>query len=114
MLLVTYKKDQASLDRARDLAAAFASSNNGTLLDTNGWVHFKRAEYTAALPVLEHAVERAPNEKRIRYHLGMTELRLGETGRARFNLEAALEGSSKFLGSDEARTALAALNDSTG
>src|SRR5206468_257542 len=48
MLLVTYKMDQVSLDRARDLTSGFATSGNGALLDTNGWVHFKRREYRDA------------------------------------------------------------------
>ena len=109
MLLVTYKTDRASLDRARDLAAAFAFSNDGSLLDTYGWVHFKREEYADALPVLEKAAERAPGSKEIRYHLGMAELQAGHGDRARTDLEAALAGPGKFLWSDDARKALASL-----
>jgi Flp pilus assembly protein TadD len=114
MLLVSYKKDRASLDRARDLTAAFASSNDSALLDTNGWVHFKRAEYADALPVLQKALQRAPNSKEIYYHLGMAELQAGQTDRARKDLETALSGSEQFSGSDEARTALAALKSRSG
>lgn len=115
MLLVTYKNDRASLDRARDLTTGFASSSDGRLLDTNGWVHFKRAEYTDALAVLQRAIDRTPDAKEIRYHLGMVELSLGQTDRARSDLETAVSGSAKFVGSDEARTILASLNkDRTG
>ncbi len=89
MLLVTYKTDQASLDRARDITAGFASSSDGSLLDTGGWVHFKRAEYTQALAVLERAAQRSPNSREVRYHLGMVELHQGLKERARGNLEAA-------------------------
>jgi Flp pilus assembly protein TadD len=109
MLLVTYKKDRANLDRARDLTADFASATDGKLLDTNGWVHVKRGEYAEALPVLGRAVDRAPNLREVRYHLGMAELYLGQTDRARADLEAALAGSAKFYGSDEARVTLASL-----
>ena len=38
MLLVTYRTDKPSLDRARALAERFASSRNPTLIDTWGWV----------------------------------------------------------------------------
>jgi tetratricopeptide (TPR) repeat protein len=116
MLLVTYKKDRASLDRARDLTAGFASSTDGKLLDTNGWVHFKRGEYADALPLLGRAADRAPNSKEIRYHLGMAELHAGQTDRARSDLETAVSGSARFFGADEARTTLASLKgkDSTG
>jgi tetratricopeptide (TPR) repeat protein len=109
MLLVNYKNDRASLDRARDMTADFSSSNDGKLLDTNGWVHVKRGEYAEALPVLGRAIDRAPGSSEIRYHLGMAELHLGHTERARADLEAALAGSAKFYGSDEARSTLASL-----
>ncbi len=114
MLLVTYKTDRASLDRARDLSAAFASSTDGNFLDTNGWVRFKRGEYTEALPVLERAAARSPDSRQVRYHLGMAELHMGQTARARSDLEAALTGSANFAGSDEARATLAALKDRAG
>jgi tetratricopeptide (TPR) repeat protein len=109
MLLVTYKKDEASLDRARDLTSNFVTSNNGLLLDTVGWVRFKRGEYQDALPTLERAIEQAPESKLIRFHLAMTQLRLGLRDRARTNLEAALTGSDNFQGAEEARTVLASL-----
>ena len=109
MLLVSYRKDRASLDRARDMTADFASSNDGKLLDTYGWVHIKRGEYADALPVLERAIVREPKSSEIRYHLGMDELYMGRTERARADLEAALAGSAKFYGSDEARSTLASL-----
>jgi tetratricopeptide (TPR) repeat protein len=115
MLLVTYKNDKVSLDRARDLTAGFISSNDSNLLDTNGWVHFKRAENSEALPMLQRAVDRSPDSKEIRYHLAMAELRAGLTDRAREDLQTALSGTARFSGSDEARAQLAALKGhSTG
>jgi tetratricopeptide (TPR) repeat protein len=114
MLLVTYKTDHASLDRARDLTSAFTSSDNGSLLDTSGWVRFKRGEYREALPILERASARAPDSKVIRYHLAMAELQLGLRDRARSNLEAALAGAAQFMGSEEARTVLASLSSRSG
>jgi len=111
MLLVTYRSDRASLDRARDLTTAFASSNDGNLLDTNGWVHLKRGEYAEALSVLGRAAARAPDSKEIRYHLSIAELNLGQIDRARTDLETALSGSAKFSGADDARTVLAALKN---
>jgi tetratricopeptide (TPR) repeat protein len=113
-LLVSYKTDRPSLDRARDLTTAFASSNDGALLDVNGWVRFKRGEFAEAVSVLSRAAERSPASKEIRYHLGMAELRAGQNDRARADLEAAVEGSSKYLGADEARTALASLKARAG
>jgi tetratricopeptide (TPR) repeat protein len=114
MLLVTYKKDRASLDRARDLTSTFASSSNGSFLDTNGWVRFKRGEYGDAVSVLERAITLAPASSVIHYHLGMAELQVGQRDRARSNLEAALAGSGSFSGVEEARLALATLKASSG
>jgi tetratricopeptide (TPR) repeat protein len=109
MLLVTYRSDPTSLDRARDLSASFITSDNGSLLDTNGWVRYKRREYPDALAVLERARERVPDSRVIRYHLGMTELKLGQRERARSDLESALSGEAAFPGVEEARATLASL-----
>jgi Flp pilus assembly protein TadD len=111
MLLVTYRTDQKSLDRARDLTAGFATSNNGNLLDTGGWVHFKRAEYAQALPELEQAAQERPQSPEIRYHLGMAEMRAGLPERARSDLETAVAGAQGFEGSKEARAVLATLKN---
>ena len=110
MLLVTYKTDPASLDRARDLTTTFAASQNGNLLDTAGWVHFKRGEYREALPPLEHAVAATPQSQIMRYHLAMDELRLGLRDRARTDLQSALKGEAAFSGSEDARLTLARLS----
>jgi tetratricopeptide (TPR) repeat protein len=109
MLLVTYKTDRASLDRALDLTSAFNASGNGALLDTLGWVEFKRGEYKEALTVLERAADRSPDSKLIRFHLAMTQMQLGLRDRARTNLETALTGSEGLQWVEEARTALATL-----
>jgi len=112
MLLVTYKSDQASLDRARDLSASFATSSVVAYLDTHGWVRFKRGEFTQAVPVLERAVNEAPNSKLLRFHLGMAQYKNGQRDQAITNLEKALDGGAKFNGADEARTVLSQLKGS--
>jgi cellulose synthase operon protein C len=113
-LLVTYKTDKASLDRARDLTSAFAMAQDSALLDTNGWVRFKRHELQDAAAVLERAATRSPDSPVIRYHLGMTELQLGLKDRAQSNLEMALSGTARFPGADDARVALASLKARSG
>ena len=109
MLLITYKQDQASLDRARDLSAQFATSSVAAYLDTHGWVRFKRGEFNQALPVLERAVEESPDSRIVRFHLGMALYKAGQRDQAISNLEKALAGDEKFRGSDEARSVLATL-----
>jgi tetratricopeptide (TPR) repeat protein len=114
MLLVTYHTDQASLDRARDLTAAFADSDVAALLDTHGWVMFKRGEMPEALSALQKAAAQAPNSKVILYHLGMAQLKSGQAEDARASLEAALAGGGSFAGAQEARIALAQLKRRSG
>jgi Flp pilus assembly protein TadD len=114
MLLVTYRTDQASLDRARSLTAGFAASQDARLLDTYGWVRFKRAEYADAMPALQRAVAQAPNSQELRYHLGMVELRLGQTAQARSDLQAAVAGSGTYRWSADARSALADIKGRAG
>jgi tetratricopeptide (TPR) repeat protein len=109
MLLVTHRSDTASLERARALAAPFANSENPGLLDTYGWVAFKRGQTAEAAAALEKAVARAPNAPELRYHLGMVQLELGRRDEARKNLEAAVAAGREFPGLAEAREALQAL-----
>lgn len=109
LLLVDHRTDRASLDRARDLTASFASSNDPVLLDAYGWVQFKRGETSQALVTLERARTVAPGSSPMLYHLAMAQLRSGETAKARENLQAALAASNSFRGVADARVALASL-----
>ncbi|HZF25920.1 MAG TPA: tetratricopeptide repeat protein, partial [Steroidobacteraceae bacterium] len=114
MLLVTYRKDQASLDRARDLVNRFSQSPNPSYLDTHGWVKYKRGEVTAALPVLEEVVNKEPESAVMRYHLAMAQYRSGQVDLARGNLERALASGNRFTGSAEAQNTLAQIKKNSG
>ena len=109
MLLATYKTDQHSLDRARDMSAPFATADDPNLVDTYGWVRFKLGDLNEALPALEHAVDRLPDSKVMRYHLAMAELKSGQRDKAVTDLQTALSGSAEFTGSSEARQTLNSL-----
>jgi tetratricopeptide (TPR) repeat protein len=106
MLLVTYKKDAASLDRAKSITARFADSTNPSYLDTYGWVLFKHGEAAASVPVLERVVSRAPNAAEALYHLGMAQSQAGRNIQARDNLTRAVQSGAKFSGRDEAKATL--------
>lgn len=112
MLLVTHRKDQKSLDRARDLSEQFADSNNAALLDTHGWVLYRRGQYAESLTVLERARKIAPDAQVVRYHLGMAQFKNGQNAEARANLQAALDSQRVFSGADEARATLASITKS--
>jgi tetratricopeptide (TPR) repeat protein len=106
MLLVTYKNDAASLDRAKALSARFANSSNPSYLDTYGWVLFKRGEAAASVPILERVVSKAPDAPVALYHLGMAQSQAGNTEKALGNLTRAVNSGQKFSGFDEAKATL--------
>lgn len=114
MLLVTYRTDESSLDRARDLTAQFSGADGAAFLNTQGWVKYKRGEFDAALPLLAEAVEKVPESPVMRYHLGMAQYRVGRLSDARGNLERALTASNQFTGVAEARATLALLKSKSG
>jgi tetratricopeptide (TPR) repeat protein len=116
MLLVTYRTDGASLERAQKLADELSGSSVPTVIDTRGWVKFKSGDFHGAESLLQQAVDKSPNAPELRYHLAMAQLRSGEQQAAQQNLESALHVSQSFAGADEARTTLAQLqkNRSTG
>jgi len=114
LLLATYRSDRQSLDRARQLSAPFASSSDGALLDTSGWVLLKSGDLQHAMPVLQRAESRDPASDLIRYHIGMAELEAGDRARAQADLKAAVAGSQAFPGMADAREKLASLQSGAG
>jgi tetratricopeptide (TPR) repeat protein len=106
MLLVTYKKDPASLDRAKVLAARFADSTNSAFLDTYGWVLYKRGEGAAAVVALQNSAAKAPDSPVLLYHLGMAQAMAGQAAAARDNLTRSLQSGKQFSGMDEAKAEL--------
>jgi len=114
LLLATYRTDQQSLERARVLSASFNSSNDGTLLDTAGWVLLRTGDLQRAFTVLKQAEAHDPNSSLIRYHVAMAELQSGQRAQAQADLKAALAGSQAFPGETEAKTKLASLQSGAG
>jgi tetratricopeptide (TPR) repeat protein len=106
MLLATYHKDQASLDRARDLTARFSNSQNLAYLDTYAWVLYKRGDVTDSVPVFERILQKQPNAAVARYHLGMAQSLAGDKSGARDNLTRAVNSGTQFDGIEEARAQL--------
>jgi Tfp pilus assembly protein PilF len=112
MLLVTYKSDAASLARAQKLSDQLASSSMVSVMDTRGWVKFKSGDFHGAESLLQQAVDKAPDAPEFRYHLGMAQLKSGESQAAAQNLEAAVKANKPFSGLDDARATLAQLKKS--
>ena len=107
-LLVDYKGDAQSLDRALILSRDFEQrAPNAFFLDTLGWVHLKMGHQDDALRVIQRAVAQAPQHPILNYHLGMAHHKAGNRRDAQTYLKKALNSKQPFPGMDEARTTLA-------
>ncbi len=106
MMLASYRQDRESLDKAMELSKRLEDTRNVAYLDTIGWVHYKRGDLDAALPILEKAVRHAPNSPELLYHLGMANFSKGNVDLARAQLQRAIDSKRLFRGVEEARTTL--------
>ncbi len=106
MILVTYRKDKASLDKAGQLIAPLMQSTNPNYLDTIGWVLYKQGEVKESIPYLRKAQEKSSEVAVINYHLGMALFKSGDKPAAKPHLEAAISSPHPFMGIDEAKEAL--------
>jgi tetratricopeptide (TPR) repeat protein len=106
MLLVSYRSDAASLDRAEQLTGKLNHVSEPSILNTRGWVKFKRGEFQESLALLQQAVNKSPESPLMRYHLGMAQLKIGDRASAQKNLEAAVGSGRQFHGTKEAQAAL--------
>lgn len=106
MLLVSYRQDAASVDRAKALAARFADSSNPSYLDTYGWVLLKHGEAAASVSILQRVVSKVPDAPVALYHLGMAQSQNGSNAQALGNLTRAVNSGQKFSGLEEAKATL--------
>ncbi len=82
---------------------------SGPVADTLGWIHFKNGNRIDALKYLTKAVELAPAEPDIRYHLATVYAEAGEVDRARDELEVILASEEAVALHDEAQALLQSL-----
>jgi tetratricopeptide (TPR) repeat protein len=94
-LLTDYRKDQASHERALNLALRFADSNVPYFLDTLGWAYYKVDKADQGLPLLKKAVDDAPEATILRYHLALAQIKNGDKADAKKNLEMVVKSSDK-------------------
>lgn len=110
-LAVIYSANFDQFDKALELAkrALTAAPSNPSLLDTLGWVMFKKGEYRNALPPLQESAAKLADNPEIQYHLGMTHYMLGDEEAARTALQKAVQLPSAFPQKEEAQQRLAIL-----
>ena len=77
--------------------------------DTLGWIYYKKNAYLLATNLLKEAAEKLPNDPAVHFHLGMAQSKNGDAAGAKKSLQAALQLSQTFTGSEDARKTLAGL-----
>jgi len=96
------------LDRALQLAqtAVAMQPEEAQVLDTLGWVYYKRNQPQQAIPRFEQSVQKSPNVAEFHYHLGLAILKTGDNARGRAELQRALDLKPSATLTAEIRRAL--------
>ena len=104
-LLVAQDKD---LNEALSLAqkAKEKLPKNPAVMDTLGWIYYKKGAYDMAVLELSDSLEKLPKHPVVRYHLGLALYKKGDKAKAKAELEKALELKKDFEGAEEARKLL--------
>lgn len=101
------EKDPRALATAEQ-AFKLAGDHPG-IMDTLGWLLVEKGDTARALPLLQKAVEKAPNAPDIRYHLGVALHKSGDKQGARKEIDKALAQNTPFNEIDAARALLKTL-----
>ena len=110
--IADYKStDTTSLEKARQVAEKFATSNNPLLLDTLAWVYFRQGNTQQAQRVMEHAMTLggAKIPPQAHYHYGAMLLKAGDKDKAKAELQLATADNATYPGIDEAKKLLDSL-----
>ncbi|HEY1308758.1 MAG TPA: tetratricopeptide repeat protein [Vicinamibacterales bacterium] len=96
------------LDTALKLAqtAAAQAPDQPELMDTLGWVYYKKNLPQLAVPLFVRCVEKEPSSGMFRYHLGLAYLKTGQTDRGRAALQQALKDGVDAAAAADARRLL--------
>ncbi len=109
-LIADFKyKDPQNLDNALQIAQRFQNSENPFYLDTLGWLHYRKGDYSLAVVFLTKAVEGRPENADINFHLGMAYYKSGNAQDARRYLEKAVAAANNAELVAEAKATLNAL-----
>ena len=106
-LMLDHRDDEASYQRALEIARRFRDSQQPAFADTLCWAYYRTGDFTNAVRHCEIAVAGAGQIPLLRYHLGMAYAAAQNPVGARQELTKAIEeAQSEFDGIDEARATL--------
>lgn len=90
-LISTYRTDPESLERAYTVARRLRGTTVPQMMDTYGWITFRRGEIEEARPYLEAAAVALPEDPLVQFHYGMLLSAANQRAEAVTQLERALE-----------------------
>ncbi|MEO1594040.1 MAG: XrtA/PEP-CTERM system TPR-repeat protein PrsT [Pseudomonadota bacterium] len=93
--------DDGAVVHAR--AAYEADGDNPAIADTLGWILARQGQTDEALPLLESAFSKIPQNREVAWHLAYVAAEQGNAQRARELLDSALAGDVEFMGRAEAQ-----------
>ncbi len=110
-LLCEYGGGKKDMDRALTLIEKAVRSNpeNPAMMDTLGWIYYKKGDMNQSLNWLAKAQARASTNPIINYHLGAAYYRAGNSGKAKEYLRISLAAKTGFPGKADAEKTLAGL-----
>jgi len=108
-LLLAQGKD---LDVALTLAqtARRGMPESPTTADTLGWAYYQKGTYQMAIDLFQEAAKKMPTNAFYHYHLGMAYSKVNERGKAKAELERALQLNPKIPEASKVHQALEELN----
>ncbi|MGI9324183.1 MAG: tetratricopeptide repeat protein [Pseudomonadales bacterium] len=114
-LAVIYSRDPKRLGEARELAERLRDTNDPNFSDTLGWICVLQDDVNTALPLLEFAVSRMPENAEALYHLGVAYRRANQESRGVALLreaEALVESGDQFADAQQLQEELNSLDAS--
>jgi Tfp pilus assembly protein PilF len=111
LAFILVNKPDADLNEALKYAqkAKEAYPESPEVMDTLGWIYYKKDLLDSAHVELSASLEKLPDNALVNYHLGMVNLKQAQKDLARQHLEKALALDNDFEGAYEARKALVEL-----
>lgn len=107
-LAFLYAQQERELDKALDLArrARELGGEVPAIMDTLGWVYYKKELYDSALLEFNQCIEKEPLNPVFHYHLGLTYNKKWDYANAEKSLKKALELQPDFDGAEDAKKIL--------
>ncbi|BBO68351.1 hypothetical protein DSCA_22810 [Desulfosarcina alkanivorans] len=97
-----------TLDRALKFATAAyrVKPGHAAIIDTLGWIHYKKGETKQALHLYEQLIIAAPEDPVVNYHMGVVLKKSGDIDTAREKLLTATRAATHFVGREHAEALL--------